>query len=162
MKSKVNRIMIVGTGSGCGKTTVTMGLLKALKNSGMTVSSFKCGPDYIDPMFHSEIIGAKSRNLDLYLCGGNTVRYLLSRGAEGTDFSVIEGVMGMYDGLGFDGDDFSANHISRETGTPQILVVNVRGKSVSLLAELSGYLNFRENRIKGIVLNGQANLKNPH
>ena len=65
MKSKVNRIMIVGTGSGCGKTTVTMGLLKALKNSGMTVSSFKCGPDYIDPMFHSEIIGAKSRNLDL-------------------------------------------------------------------------------------------------
>ncbi len=154
MKSKVNRIMIVGTGSGCGKTTVTMGLLKALRNSGMTVSSFKCGPDYIDPMFHSEIIGAKSRNLDLYLCGGNTVRYLLSRGAEGTDFSVIEGVMGMYDGLGFDGDDFSANHISRETGTPQILVVNVRGKSVSLLAELSGYLNFRENRIKGIVLNG--------
>ena len=154
MKDRVNRIMIAGTGSGCGKTTVTLGLLKALKDSGLAVSSFKCGPDYIDPMFHSEIVGTKSRNLDLYLCGGNTVRYLLSRGACGSDLAVIEGVMGMYDGMGFSDDRFSANHIARETQTPQILVVSVRGKSLSLLAELSGYLHFKENQIAGVILNG--------
>ena len=153
MKNRINRVMIVGTGSGCGKTTMMMGLLKALLESGLTVSSFKCGPDYIDPMFHSEIIGTKSRNLDLYLCGSSTVRYLLEKGAEGTDIAVIEGVMGMYDGMGFHDDEFSANHISRETETPQLLVVNVRGKSVSLLAELSGYLHFKENRIRGVLLN---------
>lgn len=153
MKTDVNRIMLVGTGSGCGKTTVTCGLLQALKDRGLAAASFKCGPDYIDPMFHSEIIGTKSRNLDLFLCGENTVKYLLSENARDADAAVIEGVMGMYDGMGFDDDSFSANHISRVTATPEILVTGVRGKSISLLAELSGYLNFGENQIAGVILN---------
>lgn len=153
MKSRVNRVMLVGTGSGCGKTTVVCGLLKALKDKGRKVASFKCGPDYIDPMFHSEIIGTKSRNLDLYLCSANTVKYLLAKNGEDFDMAVIEGVMGMYDGLGFDSDDYSANHISRETQTPELLVVNARGKSISLLAEITGYLNFKMNNVQGVILN---------
>ncbi|MGN0658073.1 MAG: cobyrinate a,c-diamide synthase [Emergencia sp.] len=153
MKFKVNRVMIAGTGSSCGKTTVTCALLAALKERKMNIASFKCGPDYIDPMFHSEIIGTKSRNLDLYLCGAETVRYLLAENSAGCDMAVVEGVMGMYDGLGFEDDSFSANHISRETFTPEILVAGVRGKSLSLLAEVSGYLNFRPNQVKGVILN---------
>lgn len=148
-----NRIMLVGTGSGCGKTTVTCALLKALSLKGVEAASFKCGPDYIDPMFHSEIIGTKSRNLDLFLCGENTVKYLLSENGRHADISVIEGVMGMYDGMGFADDSFSANHIARITETPEILVMGVRGKSLSLLAELTGYLGFGENQVQGIILN---------
>lgn len=148
----ISRVMIVGTGSNSGKTTITCGVLKALKNRGMKLSSFKCGPDYIDPMFHSKVIGTHSRNLDLYMCGENSVKYLLNKNSELTDFSIIEGVMGMYDGLGMS-DDYSSNHLSLVTDTPEILVVNGRGKSVSILAEISGYMNFRKNNIKGIILN---------
>lgn len=153
MKSHINRVMLAGTGSGCGKTTVTCALLKALVLKGVKTAGFKCGPDYIDPMFHSEIIGTKSRNLDLFLCGENTVKYLLSENGRDADVSVIEGVMGLYDGLGFTDDSFSANHIARVTKTPEILVMSVGGKSLSLLAELSGYLNYTENNIKGVILN---------
>ena len=153
MKKNINRVMLAGTGSGCGKTTVVCGLLKALADRELDIASFKCGPDYIDPMFHSRIIGTKSRNLDLYLCTENTVKYLLAKNAADADYAVIEGVMGMYDGLGFESDDFSANHISRVTQTPQILVVNVKGKSLSLLAEISGYLHFAPNQVQGVILN---------
>lgn len=153
MKTKVSRIMLVGSGSGCGKTTVTCSLLQALCSRNIKAASFKCGPDYIDPMFHSEILGTKSRNLDLFLCGENTVKYLLSENGKGSDIAVIEGVMGMYDGLGFSDDTCSANHIARVTETPEILITGVRGKSLSLLAELSGYINFAENRIAGVILN---------
>lgn len=153
--SNVNRIMIAGTGSGCGKTTVTCALLKALSDKGQNPCAFKCGPDYIDPMFHTEIIGTPSRNLDLFLCGEETVKYLLADTMEEVNggIAVIEGVMGMYDGMGFADDCFSANHIAKVTDTPQILVTGVRGKSLSLLAELTGYLNFATNNIKGVILN---------
>ena len=148
----IPRVMIVGTGSNSGKTTITCGILKALKNRGIKLSSFKCGPDYIDPMFHSKVIGTHSRNLDLYMCGENSVKYLLNKNSEKTDFSIIEGVMGMYDGLGMS-DKYSSNHLSLVTDTPEILIVNGRGKSVSILAEIFGYLNFRKNNIKGVILN---------
>ena len=161
---KANRVMITGTGSGCGKTTVTCALLSALKARKLHIAGFKCGPDYIDPMFHSEIIGTGSANLDLFLCDENTVKYLLAEGLRDAcdardpetvknTFAVIEGVMGMYDGIGFTDDRCSANHIARITETPEILVVSVRGKSVSLLAELTGYLRFGPNCIKGVILN---------
>lgn len=147
------RVLIGGTGSDCGKTTVVCGLLRALKNEYENVSAFKCGPDYIDPMFHSKILGAKSRNLDLYLCGEEAVKYLLAKSGPEDGISVIEGVMGIYDGFGFDNDEYSANHIARVTGTPEILIVNVRGKSASLLAEISGYLSYYKNNIRGVILN---------
>ena len=93
----MKRLMIAGTGSGCGKTTIVCALLQALVDRGMKTASFKCGPDYIDPMFHRKVIGAESYNLDSFFCDGNTLRYLLHRGAG--EISVIEGVMGFYDGL---------------------------------------------------------------
>lgn len=93
------RFMIAAPASGSGKTTVTCGILQALVNRGMKVSSFKCGPDYIDPMFHARVIGTKSRNMDSYFCDDETLRYLFCRTAEDSDISVIEGVMGFYDGI---------------------------------------------------------------
>lgn len=153
MKDKISRVMIAGSGSGCGKTTVTCALLAALKNRQMNITAFKCGPDYIDPMFHSEVLGTKSRNLDIFLCSEDIVKYLMAKDAKGSDMAVIEGVMGIYDGAGFEDDSCSANHISKVTGTPELLVVNVRGKGISLAAEVSGYMNFMDNKIKGIILN---------
>lgn len=153
MNRNIPRVMIAGSGSGCGKTTVTCGLLSALKQKEIKVCAFKCGPDYIDPMFHSKVLETRSRNLDLYLCGEDVCRYLLAKNTEGMDVAVIEGVMGMYDGMGFTDDSYSANHISRVTGTPELLVVNVRGKSISLAAEIKGYLEFGPNQIAGVILN---------
>lgn len=153
MKKKAPRILIGGTGSDCGKTTLTCSILRAMKDRFENVAAFKCGPDYIDPMFHSEIIGAKSRNLDLYLCGEENTMAILGENSFDDGISVIEGVMGIYDGFGFDNDRYSANHIAELTQTPEILVVNVRGKSASLLAEISGYLNMFSNNIKGVILN---------
>ena len=92
MIRKIPRVMIGGTGSDCGKTTVVCSLLQALVSRGYMTSSFKCGPDYIDPMFHKTIIGTCSSNLDLYLCGEEEVKYLLAAGSAGTDFAVIERV----------------------------------------------------------------------
>ena len=100
MNQDIPRVLLAGTSSGCGKTTVTCAVLQALVNRGMKVGAFKCGPDYIDPMFHSRIIGAKSANLDLFFFNNNTLKYLLAKNAAQCDVSVIEGVMGFYDGMG--------------------------------------------------------------
>ncbi|HBB28138.1 MAG TPA: cobyrinic acid a,c-diamide synthase, partial [Clostridiales bacterium] len=97
MKNKnTPRILIGGTSSGCGKTTITCALLQALVNRGLKTASFKCGPDYIDPMFHGEIIGSKSSNLDAFFCDDDTIRYLLYKNGSSCEISVIEGVMGFY------------------------------------------------------------------
>ncbi len=147
------RIMIAGTGSGCGKTTVTCGILKALINRGLKTAAFKCGPDYIDPMFHTEIIGARSRNLDTFLCGEENVKYLLAKNSENAQISVMEGVMGFYDGLGNNGSH-SSYAISRLTGTPVVLVVDPKGMALSIAAAVKGYLDFMPgSNIKGVVIN---------
>ena len=98
-KRKVPRILLGAAASGSGKTLLTCGLLQALKNRNLQVASFKCGPDYIDPMFHSRVIGTKSRNLDSFFAKEDTLRYLLEKNARDCEISVIEGVMGYYDGL---------------------------------------------------------------
>ena len=95
----MRRIMIAGTHSGCGKTSVVCAVLQALVNRGLRVASFKCGPDYIDPMFHESVIGADSHNLDGYFCDGSMLRRLITDNSRGADISVIEGVMGFYDGM---------------------------------------------------------------
>lgn len=146
----MKRIMIAGTNSGCGKTTVTCAILQALTNRGIDVSSFKCGPDYIDPMFHKTIIGAPSYNLDSFLTDENTVNYLLHK--NGGRVSVIEGVMGFYDGLSFT-EKGSSHEISEITKTPVALVVNCRGMSLSYAAVLQGFKNFKDNNIKGVIFN---------
>ena len=92
------RLMLCGVMSGSGKTTVTCGLLQTLVNRGLRTAAFKCGPDYIDPMFHATVIGAKTGNLDGFFTGPERLRYLLARESAGMDISILEGVMGYYDG----------------------------------------------------------------
>ncbi len=145
----MNRIMISGTNSGCGKTTVVCAVLKALVNRGIDVNAFKCGPDYIDPMFHSRIIGAPSRNLDSYFCDKNTLNFLLHKNA--AELSVIEGAMGFYDGVG---DRFSARQTAVDTGTPVVIVVDCKGVGISMGAVMKGFLEFRRpNNIVGFIFN---------
>ena len=100
MKRHIPRILLTAPASGSGKTLITCGILQALVNRGMKVTSFKCGPDYIDPMFHGRVIGTRSRNLDTFFTDTETTRYLFAENASDCDIAVTEGVMGYYDGLG--------------------------------------------------------------
>lgn len=151
----MKRIMIAGTKSGCGKTTVTCALLKALVNRGKKVASFKCGPDYIDPMFHRVVIGTSSYNLDSYFFDENTLKYLFAK--HSLDISVIEGVMGFYDGLEFT-DSASSHEISVITDTPVVLVVNAKGIGNSVGAVIKGFLDYSKSNIKGVIFNGVTHM----
>ncbi len=149
-----HRVLLAGVSSGCGKTTVTCGILQALVNRGLKVGAFKCGPDYIDPMFHSRIIGAKSANLDMQFFSENTLRCLLAQGMDDRDVSIIEGVMGYYDGAGLTSTRASSYEIARVTSAPVVLVVNAKGATLSVLAVIQGFLNFRpDSHICGVILN---------
>ena len=146
----IPRLMIAGTGSSCGKTTITCALLRALATRGKRLSAFKCGPDYIDPMFHTEVTGVPCRNLDLFLMGEEGVLGALSR-SQG-DLAVIEGVMGYYDGVG-ESSFGSACHLSQVTDTPAVLVLGCKGMGLSIAAVVSGYQNVQENNIRGVIFN---------
>ena len=153
-KRVIPRIMIAATGSGCGKTTITCGLLQAFLNRGKKLASFKCGPDYIDPMFHSEVLGLKSRNLDLFFMEENTVKYLLSKNTRDCELAVIEGVMGYYDGLAAKTTACSSYDLARKTETPVVLVVDCQGMSLSILAVIKGFVEMRQDSlVKGVILN---------
>ena len=143
MEQKLPRLVIAGTNSGCGKTTVTCAVLQALVNRGLSVAAAKCGPDYIDPMFHSRIIGAKSANLDPFFFDEATLRYLLAQNAAGCAVTIIEGVMGYYDGLGLTTTRASTWETAQKTASPTILVVNARGAALSVLAAVQGFLQFQ-------------------
>ncbi len=142
----MRRIIIGGTKSGCGKTTVTCAILAALKKRGLNVTAFKCGPDYIDPMFHRKVIGVSSHNLDSFFCDRNTLLNLLGEYGSKSDISVIEGVMGFYDGT-----SGSAHSLSELTETPAVIVIDCKGMSDSVGAVMSGFLGYRPNRIAGFI-----------
>ena len=145
----MQRIMIAGTGSGCGKTTVTCAVLSALRQRGVRAAAFKCGPDYIDPMFYREILGTPSHNLDSFFCGRDMLCDLLETGSRDADLAVTEGVMGFYDGA-----EGSAYHVSEITETPVILVLNCRGMKESIGAVMQGFLHYQTpNRIAGFIFN---------
>ena len=149
----MKRFMITAPNSGGGKTTLTCAILQALCLRGLRPSSFKCGPDYIDPMFHEKVIGAKSSNLDLFFSDEETVRQLLYRNSVDTDIAVIEGAMGFYDGIAMT-DEASAFHVARVTETPAILVVDGKAQALSIAALISGFVNFKGgSSIKGVILN---------
>ncbi len=153
MKQTVPRVVLAGTHSGCGKTTVFCAVLQALVNRQRKVGAFKCGPDYIDPMFHSSIIGAKSTNLDLFFFEENTLKYLLCKNGIGCDINLIEGVMGFYDGVGLT-TKASTYEIAQVTQSPVVLVVGASGASLSILAAIQGFLGFcPEHQICGVILN---------
>ncbi len=146
----MHSIIISSNESGGGKTTFTLGLLKALMKRGYKVQGYKVGPDYIDGDFHTLITGNTSRNLDAYLMGEEGVKESYLRG-EG-DLGIIEGVMGLYDGKGID-TEFSTYHISKILNLPIVLVITPKAKSATLAAELRGILEFKDANIAGIVLN---------
>lgn len=140
--------IVAGTKSGIGKTTITMGLMKNFKN----VSPFKIGPDYIDGRFHEYATGNKSFNLDYFLMGEDGIKYSFFKNKK--DISIIEGVMGLYDGLGDSLDNGSTAHISKILGIPIILVVDGEKRSTSIAAEILGYKLFdKEINIVGVILN---------
>lgn len=148
------RIMIAAPQSGSGKTLITCALLQALKEKNYYLESFKCGPDYIDPMFHKTVLGISSRNLDPFFTEGSITRMLLAKGQDSRDLAVIEGVMGLYDGLGGIREEASSYALAKATNTPIILTVNARGMGRSLLALLSGFLQYdTAHLIKGVILN---------
>lgn len=154
METIIPRVVLAGTNSGCGKTTVTCAILQALVNRKLKVGAFKCGPDYIDPMFHSRIIGAKSSNLDLFFFSENTLNYLLAKNGADRDISVIEGVMGFYDGMSLTTTIASTYEVSQATHSPVVLVVAAKGASLSVLAAIQGFLDFcPDNHICGVILN---------
>ena len=148
------RVMIAAAASGSGKTTLTCGLLCLLKRKGYEVRSFKCGPDYIDPMFHTKILGTPSKNLDTFFAAPPLARRLFWDSARLGDLSVVEGVMGFYDGLGGTLFQASSYDVSQVLQTPVILVVNGRGMSRSVVPLIRGFVSYQSpNPIRGVILN---------
>ena len=144
-------LIISSNCSGGGKTTFTLGLMKALKNRSYDVQGYKVGPDYIDTGFHTEITGKVSRNLDLHLMGEEGVKASFSRGKG--DLAVIEGVMGLYDGKGLD-ESCSTYSVSKVLdNSPILLVITPKAQSVTLCAEINRIKNFKNANIVGVVLN---------
>lgn len=159
---KMPRILLAAGASGSGKTLITCGLLQALADRGFQVASFKCGPDYIDPMFHSRVIGTRSRNLDTFFTTPETTRYLLGSNAGDCRIAVMEGVMGYYDGVGGTTSRASAYDLASVTDTPVILIVNSKGMSVSLAAYVKGFLEYKkDSRIRGVILNQMSPMLYP-
>jgi len=149
----VPRIILAGTHSGCGKTTIARGLMAAFRKRGLEVQPFKVGPDFIDPGHHSAICGRTSRNLDPFMMGEEGVIDTFVRTAAGADIAIVEGVMGMFDGL--DGTGISSTaHVARVLGAPVILVADVRGMSRSVHALVRGYAGFDpEVSLSGVIFN---------
>lgn len=171
-----DRIMFAGTGSGCGKTTITCSVMKALCHEKIPVIPFKCGPDYIDPMFHSFITGRDSTNLDSFFLDKTALCYLMKKKleesvdtgdlslADGLDgmeirsgIGIVEGVMGFFDGMGMS-PKASSFEIALWTQTPVILVINARGMALSVIALIQGYISMAKrlgggNLIRGVILN---------
>jgi cobyrinic acid a,c-diamide synthase len=162
----VKRVLIAGTHSGCGKTTITCAILSALKNRGLPLAAFKCGPDYIDPMFHRSALGVPARNLDPFFMDPERLRLHLSapffhhNRADGV--SVIEGVMGYYDGIAMT-SEASTFTVAAATGTPVVLTVDAAGMGNSIAAVIEGFLRHRENsRIEGVIFNGVSPAAYPY
>ena len=159
---KIPGILIAAPSSGSGKTAVSCALMAALQARGLQVRACKCGPDYIDPMFHREVLGVDSRNLDLFFSEPDELRKGYIRHASGADLVVTEGVMGYYDGRGLDTDAGSSYDVARTLDLPVILVVNGRGAALSLAALVRGMAEFRsDSNIRGILLNRVSKMLYP-
>lgn len=152
---EINRIMIAGMTSGSGKTTLTCAFLRCLQKRGLDPRSFKCGPDYIDPMFHGKVLGIESRNLDMFFMGEERLRKTLSK-AEGR-YAVIEGVMGVYDGNDPSSAAGSCYEVAAVTSTPIVLTVNAGGVGRTVISMIMGVLSDDvHSLIKGIILNNMS------
>jgi cobyrinic acid a,c-diamide synthase len=150
----IPRVIIAGTNSGVGKTTVTLGIMSALVKKGMTVQGFKSGPDYIDPSHHNLVTGNASRNLDTWIMGDDVCREIFERSAIKADISVIEGVMGLYDGSIDSTGPGSTAHLAKVLEASVILVINAKGMAQSAGAMVLGYKEFdKDANIAGVIAN---------
>ncbi len=153
MQKKLPRIVISAPKSGSGKTLVTISLIGAFLARGKSLRAFKCGPDYIDPMFHKKILGITSKNLDLFFTDEAQTRTLFAED-NASELSIIEGVMGLYDGTGGISEEASTYHLAKTLQAPVILVIDAKGMGLSLVAEIQGFLGMDSaNLIKGVILN---------
>ncbi len=147
-------LMIAAPKSGSGKTLIVCALLQLCKDRGIPVRAFKCGPDYIDPMFHRKVIGVPSRNLDTFFSGEQEIRELFRMDRSLEEFSVVEGVMGLYDGLGGIRKEGSSYHLAQTLDIPIVLVMDAHGMGRTLIPVLAGLLSYdTDKRIIGIILN---------
>ena len=161
-KMKIPGFMIAAGASGSGKTTITCALIAALQQRGLRVAACKCGPDYIDPMFHREILGVPSENLDLFFCEKDELKDLYVRHTSRAEIAVTEGVMGYYDGMTLESDAASSYDVAKTLGIPVILVVPCKGMALSAAASVLGMLEFRaESGIQGILLNRVSGMLYP-
>jgi len=150
-------IIIAAPMSGSGKTTVTLGIMECLKRRGLRVAPFKVGPDYIDPGYHRLVTGRPSINLDGWMCPPDFVRETFAHHAADADIAVIEGVMGLFDGVGGVREEGSTAQVAKLTGAPVILVVDARGQARSVAALVKGFAEFDPQvRIAGVIFNNVA------
>ena len=148
------RVMFAAMRSGSGKTTVTCGVLAALKKQNIKVQAYKCGPDYIDPMFHRTVLGIDTGNLDTFFAGADAIGRILARDTKDAEMCVMEGVMGYYDGVGGTTTMASSYELSKVTKTPVVLIVDAKGASVTLAATIRGIMEYKkDSRIAGVILN---------
>ncbi|MGN0349305.1 MAG: cobyrinate a,c-diamide synthase [Roseburia sp.] len=151
---KLKRIMIAAPKSGSGKTTITCAVLEVLKNSGQKVVSYKCGPDYIDPMFHEKVLEIPSKNLDTFFTSEEITRQLFLQGRTEEDFAVLEGAMGIFDGLGGIREEGSSYHLAKVTETPIVLIIDAKGMGRSVIPMIAGFLKYdKAHLIQGVILN---------
>lgn len=151
-KDTFGGLLIAGTGSGCGKTTVVCALMKAFHERKMKIAPFKCGPDYIDPMLHCHITKKSSHNLDGFFMEEESLQEVFYRYAKTSELAIVEGVMGFYDGMGLS-SIASSYEISEKLHLPVVLVVSARGMSATLSAVIKGMKEYKKNRICGVILN---------
>ncbi len=155
MQSNIPQLLISATSSGCGKTTFTLGLMRALKRRGMSLAGFKCGPDYIDPKFHHLASGRESINLDLYMMSSEHVKAVYAEYSQDAEASIVEGVMGLFDGS--HKMQGSSADLAQLLDLPVILLVNAASSAYSTGATIYGYKNWKPNiRIAGVVFNRVA------
>ncbi len=150
----IPRLVIAGTSSGAGKTTIATGLLAALTQRGVTAQGFKVGPDFIDPSYHALACGRPGRNLDAFLSGPELIAPLVRHGAQGAEVAIVEGVMGLYDGASGRGELASTAHVAKLLDAPVVLVVDAAAMARSVAALVHGYVSFDPDvRVAGVVLN---------
>ncbi|MFS9532407.1 AAA family ATPase, partial [Klebsiella pneumoniae] len=154
MAARQHAFILAGTGSGCGKTTVTLGLLSLLKQRGMRVQPCKVGPDYLDTGWHTAVSGVASRNLDSFMLPEPVLNALFCEQMQRADIAVIEGVMGLYDGFGTDPGYCSTAAMAKQLGCPVILLVDGKAVSTSIAATVMGFQHFDPSlNIAGVIVN---------
>ncbi|MEG0856327.1 MAG: cobyrinate a,c-diamide synthase [Terrisporobacter sp.] len=150
----MKKIVIAGTNSGVGKTTISLGIMQALTKRNLKVQPYKVGPDYIDPSYHTFITNRYSRNLDSYMLDDEKIKYIVKNSSKDADISIVEGVMGLYDGYGINLDDCTSSYTSKLLKAPVILVIDAKAMAASAAAMVLGYKILDENvNIAGVITN---------